>query len=207
MIIAKGAREAPEESSLLEQPAVETQEGAPWIGICVFHHHHIFFIIIYFSLPLPSYLFIIIIIIISFSLPLQSYLFIIIIIISFHHRHHHHIFFIIIQGGPLACQRCLLSLDQITTGSRKILISPNNETSRLCCVLMLMVGWSVKQIKYVLTKTCLKRADQKLFALSSETFLLGENGKISEQICFLCGVGRVIGEQIPAETTSADSNL
>ena len=45
-------------------------------------------------------------------------------------------------------------------------------------------------------------ADQKLFALSSETFLLGENGKISEQICFLCGVGRVIGEQIPAETTS-----
>ena len=74
-----------------------------------------------------------------------------------HHHHHHHILFIIIQGGPLACQRCLLSLDQITTGSRKILISPNNETSHLCCVLMLMVGWSVKQIKYVLTKTCLKR--------------------------------------------------
>ena len=45
-------------------------------------------------------------------------------------------------------------------------------------------------------------ADLKLFALSSETFLLGENGKISEQICFLCGAGRVIGEQIPAETTS-----
>ena len=145
MIIAKGAREAPEESSLLEQPAVETQEGAPWIGICVFHHHHIFFIIIIsFSSPLSSYLFIIII---SYS-PTSSYLF---------HRHHHHLFFIIIQGGPLACQRCLLSLDQITTGSRKILISPNNETSRLCCVLMLMVGWSVKQIKYVLTKTCLKR--------------------------------------------------
>ena len=57
MIIAKGAREAPEESSLLEQPAVETQEGAPWIGICVFHHHHILFtnIITSFSSSSPSY--------------------------------------------------------------------------------------------------------------------------------------------------------